>query len=136
MCLRQGFLYDGLPSWLLAVPAGAGDAWIFTFVTGDALFTPTRVPQGVMNANSYFQGRMMKVLGNLVGCACLIYVNDVKVIGRSVEELMVNLRTVLLRCTERALFLTAHKLVLFAKNVNGAANVLGDGRQTRPRAHA
>ena len=44
----------------------------FTFVTGDGLFTPTRVQQGVMNATSYFQGMMMEVLGNLVGRACLI----------------------------------------------------------------
>ena len=43
--------------------------------------------------------------------------DDVKVIGRSVEELIVNLRTVLLRCMERGLFLAAHKLVLFAKKV-------------------
>ena len=47
---------------------------------------------------SYFQGMMMEVLGNLVGRACLIYMDDVKVIGLSVEELIVNLRTVLLRC--------------------------------------
>ena len=67
-------------------------------MTGDGLFTPTRVPQGVMNATSYFQGMMMEVVGNLVGRACLIYVDDVKVIGRSVEELIVNLRAVLLRC--------------------------------------
>ena len=86
-------------------------------MTGDGLFTPTRVPQGVMNATSYFQGMMMEVVGNLVGRACLIYVDDVKVIGRSVEELIVNLRAVLLRCMERGLFLAAHKLVLFAKEV-------------------
>ena len=89
----------------------------FTFVTRDGLFTPTRVPQGVMNATSYFQGMMMEVLGNLVGRACLIYVDGVKVIGRSVEELIVNLRAVLLRCMERGLFFAAHKLVLFAKEV-------------------
>ena len=28
----------------------------FTFVFGDSLFAPTRMPQGVMNATSYFQG--------------------------------------------------------------------------------
>ena len=39
------------------------------FVTGDALFTPTRMSQGVMNATSYFQGIMMEVLGKLVGRA-------------------------------------------------------------------
>ena len=60
---------------------------------------------------------MMEVLGDLVGRACLIYVDDVKVIGRSVEELIVNLCAVLLRCMEHDLFLAAHKLVLFAKEV-------------------
>ena len=87
------------------------------FVTGDGLFTPTHVPQGVMNATSYLQGMMMEALGNLVGRACLIYVDNVKVIGRSVQELVVNLRAVLLQCMERGLFLAAHKLVLFAKEV-------------------
>ena len=59
----------------------------------------------------------MAILGNLVGRACLIYVDDVKVIGRSVEELIVNLRAVLLRFMVRGLFLAAHKLILFAKEV-------------------
>ena len=65
------------------------------FVTGDDLFTSTRVPQGVMNSTSYFQGVMIEVLRNLVGRPCLIYVDGVKVIGRSVKELIVNLRAVL-----------------------------------------
>ena len=43
--------------------------------------------------------------------------DDVKVIGWSVDELIVNLCAVLLRCMERGLFLAAHKLVLFAKEV-------------------
>ena len=34
----------------------------FTLLTGDGLFTPTRVPQGVMNATSYFQAMMMEAL--------------------------------------------------------------------------
>ena len=95
----------------------------FTFVTGDGLLTPTRVPQGVMNAMSYFQEMIMEVLGNLVGRACLIYADDVKVIGRSVEELIVSLHSVLLRFMERELFLAAHKLVLFAKEVKWCGNI-------------
>ena len=88
-----------------------------TSVTGNGLFTPMRVPYGVMNATSYFQGVVMEVLRNLVGRACFIYVDVVKVIGRSVKELIVNLRAVLLRFVERGLFLEVHKLVLFAKEV-------------------
>ena len=94
----------------------------FTFVTRNDLFPPTCVPQGVVNATSYFQGVMMEDLGYLVGHACLIYVDDVKVIGRSVEELMVNLRAVLLQFMERGLFLAAHNLVLLPKRSNSAAS--------------
>ena len=64
-----------------------------------------------------FKGRMMKVLGNPVGRAGLIYVDYVKVIGWSVEKLIVILVAVLLWFMERGLFLAAHKLVLFAKGV-------------------
>ena len=60
---------------------------------------------------------MLEVLANLAGRACVIYVDDVKVAGRVVEELIVKLRAVLLRFTERALFLAAHTLVLFANEV-------------------
>ena len=110
----------------------------FTFMTGDGLFTPTHVLQRVMNATSYIQGMVMEVLGNLVGRYCLIYVDDVNVIGRSVEELIVNLRAVLLRFMERGLFLAAHKLVLFEKKKSKMVRqaLLGDGRQARPRARA
>ena len=86
-------------------------------MTGDGPFTLTRVPQGVINATSYFQGMMVEVLENLGECVCLIYMDGVKVIGRFVEELIVNLRAVLLRCMERGLLFAAHKLVLLAKVV-------------------
>ena len=71
-----------------------------------------------MNATSYFQGMMTDVLENLVRRACLIYyVDGVKVVGRSVKELIVNLSTMLLRFIERGLFLATHELALFAREV-------------------
>ena len=56
---------QGFGQWPLAEEARE----YFTFVIEDALFTPTRMSQGVMNATSYLQGIMMEVLGKLVGCA-------------------------------------------------------------------
>ena len=35
---------------------------LFTMVTKEGLFTPTRVPQGVLNATTYFQSVMQQVL--------------------------------------------------------------------------
>ena len=76
-----------------------------------------------MNATSCFQGIMMVVLENLVGRACLIYVDDVKVSGWYVKELRVNLRAVLLRFMECGLFLAAHKAVLFAKEAKSCGKL-------------
>ena len=57
------------------------------------------------------------VLGDLVGRTCLIYVNDMKVLGWMVAELVADLREVLLRFMERRLFLAAHTLVLYTGEV-------------------
>ena len=65
----------------------------------------------------------MEVLGDLVGRACLIYVDDVKVLGRTVAELVANVREVFLWFMERELFLLAHKLVLFAGEVKWCGKV-------------
>lgn len=62
---------------------------------------------------------MTEVLGDLVGCAYLI-----EVIVRSVEELIVNMRAILLRFMECGLFLAAHNPVLFTAEVQyGTASV-------------
>lgn len=66
---------------------------------------------------------MTEVLEGLVGRACLIYVDDVQVIGRSVEELVVNIRAVLLWFMERGLFFAAYKLVCFTAKVYIAVKI-------------
>ena len=47
---------------------------VFTIITPDGLFTPTRVPQGVLKATSYFQGVMTDLLR---GLDCKAWVDDV-----------------------------------------------------------
>ena len=47
---------------------------VFTIVTPESLFTPTRVPQGVLNATSYVQGVMTDLLR---GLDCKVSVDDV-----------------------------------------------------------
>ena len=94
----------------------------FTSVAGDGLFTPTRVPQGVMNAASYFQGMMMGVSGNLMRRACLIYIGDVKVIWRSVEEPMMKLKAVLLRLRSVGCSLRRTSSYCLPNRSNGVGN--------------
>ena len=52
---------------------------IFTITSPLGLFTPARVPQGVLNANAYFQGVMTEFL---VGIKCKIWVDDVFLLCR------------------------------------------------------
>ena len=47
---------------------------VFTIVMPDGLFTSTRVPQGVLNATSYYQGVMTDLLR---GLDCKVWVDDV-----------------------------------------------------------
>ena len=54
---------------------------LFTMVTTSGLFTPTRVPQGVLNATAYFQSVMHEVLDGLIRKVCLVWVDDVVIWG-------------------------------------------------------
>ena len=47
---------------------------VFTIVTPEGLFAPTRVSQGVLNATSYFQGVITDLLR---GLDCKVWVDDV-----------------------------------------------------------
>ena len=70
------------------MPLAANSQELFTFVTQKGLYAPTRMPQGVTNATSYFQGTLERTLGDLVRRVCLVYVDDAIIWGRNVWELM------------------------------------------------
>ena len=56
---------------------------LFMSVAQQGLNTPARMPQGVTNATSYFQGTLDRVLGALVRTVCLLYVDDVLIWERT-----------------------------------------------------
>ena len=58
---------------------------IFTITTPHGFFTPTHVPQGVLNATGYFQGGMTE---HLVGIKCKIWVDDVLFCADTEDELL------------------------------------------------
>ena len=57
--------------WQMPLAAEARET--FTITTPLGVFTPTRVPRGVLNATAYFQGVMTELL---VGIKCKIWVDD------------------------------------------------------------
>ena len=76
---------------------------VFTIVTPDGLFTPTRVPQGVLNATSYFQGVMTDLLR---GLDCKVWVDDVFYFAEDEISLLCLLDEILGRLETVGLFLS------------------------------
>ena len=81
------FMTVGLNQGYWRMPLTVNSQELFTFVTQKGLYAPTRIPQGVTNATSYFQGTL-RTLGELVRRVCLVYVDDVIIWGHNVWELM------------------------------------------------
>ena len=90
---------------------------LFTFVTQKVLYMPTRMPQGVTNATSYIQGTLERTLGDLVRRVCLVYVDDVIIWGRNIWELMDHFSWVVKKLMEVVLFVAAHKVTVYAREV-------------------
>ena len=70
-----------------------------------------------MNATSYFQRTLEKTLGGSVRRLCLVYVDDVIILGRNVWELINHFSWVVKKLMEVGLFVTAHKVTPYARKV-------------------
>ena len=99
------------------MPLAANSQELFTFVTQKGLYTPTRMPQGVTNATSYLQGTLERTLGDSVRRVCLVYVDDAIIWGRNVWELIDHFSWVVKKLMEVGLFVAAHKVTLYAREV-------------------
>ena len=84
---------------------------IFTITTPFGLYTPKRVPQGVLNATAYFQGIMADLL---VGLKCKIWVDDVFFFADPEDELLDTLDAFLSSLESVGFYAAAHKCTFFA----------------------
>ncbi|CAN0182786.1 unnamed protein product [Scytosiphon promiscuus] len=97
---------------------------IFTIATPEGLFTPTRVPQGVLNATAYFQGVMTDLLR---GLDCKVWVDDVLYYADTEEALLRLLDEILGRLERVGLFVAAHKCNIFAREMKWCGKVYSNG---------
>ena len=79
---------------------------IFTITTPGGLYTPTRVPQGIMKATSYFQATLVRVQE---GLNCMVWLDDVIYSGMDEADLLNTLDLVLERIEKVGLYAAAHK---------------------------
>ncbi|BHF62235.1 hypothetical protein SprV_0200521600 [Sparganum proliferum] len=82
------------------------------FVVPSGLYEFNMMPFGLANAPATFQRLMTTVLRDITPTACLIYLDDIIVHGKTVEEHNAHLREVLLRLRDAGLVLRTDKCKL------------------------
>ncbi|GFT19001.1 retrovirus-related Pol polyprotein from transposon 17.6 [Trichonephila clavipes] len=87
------------------------------FTTGQGLWQSKVMPFGFCNAPATFKRLMKTVLKGLSYEACLVYIDDIIIVGRSFEEHLKNIRRVLQNLKEANLQLSPTKCHLFRREV-------------------
>ena len=103
------------------------------FTTYDGLFEFLKMPFGLCNAPATFQRLMDLVLAGLQWSNCLVYLDDVLIIGRTFREHLNNLELVFDRLRKAGLKLKPSKCDICKKQVNYLGHVVSaDGIATDP----
>ncbi|GFU65993.1 retrovirus-related Pol polyprotein from transposon 17.6 [Trichonephila clavipes] len=91
------------------------------------------MPFGLCYAPATFQRLMEIVLGGLSHEACLVYLDDIIIVGRSFEEHVKNIRRVLQKPKEANLKLRPSKCHLFRREVTYLGHIISaEGVRTDP----
>lgn len=96
------------------------------FTTGCGLYQFTVMPFGLCNAPATFERLMEFVLRGLTWRTCLVYLDDVMVMGRNFEEHLKNLQEVFDRFQAANLKLNPKKCALFQKEVEFLGHVVSE----------
>ena len=67
------------------------------FITHEGLYEFCVMPFGLCNAPATFQWLMGRVLSGLIPKKCMVYLDDILVVGRTFQEHLHNLREVMER---------------------------------------
>ena len=94
------------------------------FTTHSGLYEFQVMPFGLCNAPATFQRLMENVLAGLACDKCLVYLDDILVIGQSLDEHLSNLREVFSRLQRAGLRLKPTKCKLLGKEVEFLGHVV------------
>uniref|UniRef100_H3H0K0 Reverse transcriptase domain-containing protein n=1 Tax=Phytophthora ramorum TaxID=164328 RepID=H3H0K0_PHYRM len=97
---------------------------LFSFVTEDGVFTPSRVPQGACDSAVHFQAQMHEVLRDLLFRNVLVWIDDVLLYACTAGAFLESLGKFFAILRQRKLKLNARKCKLFAKRVKWCGKVI------------
>lgn len=122
--LNQGYLQ---------IRMDAADVPKTAFIVQGGLFEFLRMPFGLTNAPATFQRAMNDILAGLLWTACLVYLDDIIIFGRTLNEMTSNLEKVLQRLREAQLTIKPSKCAFAVDKVKFLGHILsGDGLQMDP----
>jgi hypothetical protein len=87
-------------SGYLQIPIAKEDKHKTAFSTADGHFEYIRMPFGLKSAPSTFQRMMNSILSESIGNRCLIYVDDILILGETLDEHNAKLREVFSKLRE------------------------------------
>lgn len=103
------------------------------FSTGKGLWQFNVMPFGLCNAPATFERLMEQILAGLLGETCLVYLDDIIIVGKDFDDHLNKLEQVLAKLREANLKLSPKKCSLFKRKVNYLGHVISkDGIQTDP----
>lgn len=100
---------------------------ITAFVTPDGQYEFNRMPFGYVNAPAIYQRAIDKALGNLKGTKAFVYLDDVLVPTRTIEEGLQNMEEVLSALSTAGFTLNYEKCVFFAAETEYLGVLLSQG---------
>jgi len=103
------------------------------FTAGQGLWQFKVMPFGLCNAPATFERLMETVLRGLSYEACLVYLDDIIIIGRTFEEHLKSIRSVFMKLKEANLKLSPKKCKFFQKEVSYLGHIISaEGVKTDP----
>ena len=118
--------------WQVEMDPASSEKTAFTTYSGHYEFT--KMPFSLCNAPATFQRLMETVLAGLVRTCCVVYLDDILVVGRTVEEHLDNLRKVFERLREAGLRLKPKKCYFLREEVEYLGHVVSaDGVRPDPQ---
>lgn len=99
------------------IPVDPADRYKTAFITEIGSYQYKRCPFGFTNSPAKFQRTMNDVFREGLYKKCVVYIDDILVFGKTVSELLANLRWVFTQCKSRTVKLKRTKCVINSKEV-------------------
>uniref|UniRef100_A0A3B3QDK9 Gypsy retrotransposon integrase-like protein 1 n=1 Tax=Paramormyrops kingsleyae TaxID=1676925 RepID=A0A3B3QDK9_9TELE len=129
----QWFSVLDLRSGYYQIPMNKADKEKTAFISPVGFYQFERMPQGIMGAPATFQRIMEKTLGDMNLLEVLVYLDDLIVFGRTLEEHEERLLKVLDRLKDEGLKLSVDKCQFCCTSVNYVGHIVSkDGVATDP----